>query len=302
MKQHRILRGFTIIELIVVIVVIGILATVVIVGYGSWRQNIATSNVKSDLTNLGTAMNSARNTNNGYPTSIPSSFSPSPDVNMSYQYGDASSYCVNASSKTVTSIKYYIKTGVISQGTCPDQHYDVVATNTGVAKTTCSSGTCLGRIVKLTLDPAGTSWSGTYYGSDSTYYYVTAQFSYSIIDTNNSAYNDSTTITLTPPTGSNVMVSTRYAAETLSGVRISVNPAAADSTNMYGGTFQNSLSIVLDQYNRNSSIGSSISVWFRIPKASAPATLTFPIVVNTSNMPYASMDGGYASSVTLKKV
>lgn len=300
MQQNK--NGFTIVELIIVIIVIGILAAVTIVGYGAWRTNIATSNVKSDLTGISSAMDGARNFSNTYPTSIPSSFSASPDVTATYMYGDGQSYCINAVSKKVPSVAYYLKTGTISQGSCPDQHYDVIATNAGAAKTTCSSGSCTGRIVKLTLDPAGTSWSGTYYASDSNYYYVSAHLSYSLMDTNNNSYNDSTTVTFTPDPASGVMVSTRYTADTYPGIlRISVNPAAADGTNTYGGTFQSSVSIILDQYNGNSSVGSSATIWLRIPKSNAPAIITIPVSVDSSNMPNTSMDAGYISGMSLKK-
>ena len=54
-------NGFTIIELLVVVAVIAILATVIVVSYGGWRTSINTSVVKSDLTAAATAMENGRN-------------------------------------------------------------------------------------------------------------------------------------------------------------------------------------------------------------------------------------------------
>ncbi len=102
--------GFTIIELIVVVVVIGILAAVAVVGYGSWRNSVTTSAVKSDLTQVQTAMANARNFDSGYPTSIPTSFTPSDEVTVSYVSGDAKKYCVQAISVKIPSIVYHVNT------------------------------------------------------------------------------------------------------------------------------------------------------------------------------------------------
>ncbi len=70
---HNIFRqvsGYTIIELIVVITVIGILATMVVVSYGSWRQSVTVAQLKNDLNNVKSAMESARNSGTGYITDL----------------------------------------------------------------------------------------------------------------------------------------------------------------------------------------------------------------------------------------
>ena len=104
--------GFTLVELIVVIVAIAILAGITILGYGTWRQSVAEANVRSDLTQLAAAMNSAKTWSNGYPvfaadTNFSSDavakkvFSPSDDITITYASGDAKAYCVDAISKKV---------------------------------------------------------------------------------------------------------------------------------------------------------------------------------------------------------
>lgn len=103
------------------IIVIGILAAVTIIGYGAWRQNVAEAQVKSDLTNVGTAMEEARNTGNAYPTSLPAGFSASDTVTLTYVSGDERNYCINGRTSVEASIKFYISSdtdGKVQAGSC----------------------------------------------------------------------------------------------------------------------------------------------------------------------------------------
>ena len=68
MKQSRV--GFTVIELLVVITVIGILATIAMISYGPWQHSIADSNVRSDLLQATSAMKMYRNFSNDYPPNL----------------------------------------------------------------------------------------------------------------------------------------------------------------------------------------------------------------------------------------
>lgn len=73
-------KGFSIVELLVAVAVIGILAAVSVVAFGSWRNSVGEAEVKSELNGLASAMEDARTFTNSYPTSTPSSFSHSPNV------------------------------------------------------------------------------------------------------------------------------------------------------------------------------------------------------------------------------
>jgi prepilin-type N-terminal cleavage/methylation domain-containing protein len=109
-------RGFTIVELLVVIVVIAVLAAVVIFGYGAWRNQLATDSIKSDLTNAATAMESARNFGSGYPTDIPASYAASENSTVRYVMGDEGQFCLEGRSKVMNGIYYFIDS---SKGTEP---------------------------------------------------------------------------------------------------------------------------------------------------------------------------------------
>ncbi len=60
-------RGFTIVELLIVIVVIGILAAIVIVAYNSISRRAIESSIKADLKTAGTTLESEKTTSGSYP-------------------------------------------------------------------------------------------------------------------------------------------------------------------------------------------------------------------------------------------
>lgn len=107
-RNQRSILGFTIVELTVVMVVLGILASLVVFSIGSWRTRVATDEVKNDLTAVKTAMESVRNFSNGYPTSIPTTFDASPAVTVTYMYGNTTEYCVEAVSIKVPTVEYFL--------------------------------------------------------------------------------------------------------------------------------------------------------------------------------------------------
>lgn len=115
------LAGFSLVELLVVISTIGILATITIVGYGSWQKSITTSQLQSDLNGAATAMEDYRNFNDVYPSTLPTTFKPSDKVNLVVT-GGGSLYCIDATSTKDASLKYYIdstrSTGGAKAGTC----------------------------------------------------------------------------------------------------------------------------------------------------------------------------------------
>ncbi|HEU0266094.1 MAG TPA: type II secretion system protein [Candidatus Saccharimonadaceae bacterium] len=63
-------RAFTLIELMIVIIVIGILATIAIASYGMWRHNIAATVVENDITGASTGLASYMNFHGNYPPNL----------------------------------------------------------------------------------------------------------------------------------------------------------------------------------------------------------------------------------------
>lgn len=118
-------KGFTIVELIIVIIVIAILASITVIGYGAWRERSAKTEVMSDLNNAALAMNNYRNFNtNGQPPSSlgATGFKASPNVDVSMPINISSQFCVQASSKIKTSVVYYINSTTSKNpaiGSCP---------------------------------------------------------------------------------------------------------------------------------------------------------------------------------------
>lgn len=80
--------GFTIVEILVILTVLGILIGVTTVGYGTWQRSLSAKNIQSDLTQAASFMKSYRNFQNFYPTSLAAesgsapSFTPSPGVSV----------------------------------------------------------------------------------------------------------------------------------------------------------------------------------------------------------------------------
>lgn len=111
--------GFTIAELLIVIVVIAILAAVSIVAYRGIQDRATATALQSDLRNASTQLGIVKATDGTYPTpSLPSEVKKS--VGTDFQYSsDGSAYCLTATSNRSTTITYNISsTGSISQGAC----------------------------------------------------------------------------------------------------------------------------------------------------------------------------------------
>lgn len=113
--------GFTLVEVLVVIIVLGILLSLSYFAFNSWRDRVAESEVKSDLNGLYSGMESARNWNNGYPVltqgtlfdgnaTTKNIFTQSTNVQLIYYQGDAKMYCIDAISKVRPSISMFLNT------------------------------------------------------------------------------------------------------------------------------------------------------------------------------------------------
>jgi prepilin-type N-terminal cleavage/methylation domain-containing protein len=105
-KKSTTKTGFTLVEIIVVIAVIAIVAGIVILGYGTWRKDLAANQLKSDLKAVAGAMENARNFGTVYPSTIPTNFEASEDVTLTYVRGNGTTYCIQAVSTLDSSVLY----------------------------------------------------------------------------------------------------------------------------------------------------------------------------------------------------
>lgn len=75
--------GFTAVELIAIITIIGILATIVIISYGNWQHSVADKSVKSDVSQATSSLASYNNFKNSYPPNLAGTgFASSPSVGI----------------------------------------------------------------------------------------------------------------------------------------------------------------------------------------------------------------------------
>ena len=117
-------KGFTIIELIVVVTIIGLLAAVTVFAFGSWRSRTARTEVRNELLQASAALQNYRNFNNDYPlaAAFSSVYTPGGSVTLTYIKRAAGTYCLNGTSTADGNVKWYIDSAVndksTQSGTC----------------------------------------------------------------------------------------------------------------------------------------------------------------------------------------
>jgi uncharacterized protein (TIGR02145 family)/prepilin-type N-terminal cleavage/methylation domain-containing protein len=114
--------GFTIVELLIVIVVIAILATITTVSYNGIAKRAAIASLQSDLRQSVDQLGSLQVDNGAYP--LTASFNPntqlkhSPDTTLEYT-SDGTTYCITAASAKAQDNYYFdLSTGKPVQGKC----------------------------------------------------------------------------------------------------------------------------------------------------------------------------------------
>ncbi len=79
--RHTSQRAFTLVEILTIVAVVGVLAGLVVVGFGSWQRSQATTVVKSDVKQAVSGLASYKNFKNNYPPNLAGTgFAASKDV------------------------------------------------------------------------------------------------------------------------------------------------------------------------------------------------------------------------------
>lgn len=111
-------NGFTIVELLIVIVVIGILAAITIVSFNGVQQRAGAAVLQSDLRSAATQLEIVSIDTGSYPGNT-SELRKSEGTTFEYT-NNGSSYCLTASSQVAQASYYFDSTeGAISEGSCP---------------------------------------------------------------------------------------------------------------------------------------------------------------------------------------
>ena len=132
--------GFTIVELLIVVVVIGILAAITIVSYNGITKRATETVLKADLRNGASQLTIASAESARYPSpDLPSSIKAS--AGNTFQYtSDGATFCLTATSSTAGIPAFYIATdGAITQGTCPGHGANPIAPGTPIQTITAAN-------------------------------------------------------------------------------------------------------------------------------------------------------------------
>lgn len=114
--------GFTIVELLIVVVVIAILAAITIVVYTGIQQRTRLSTIKSEISSAAKAMEIARIETNVYPTALPPSVPRSSTTALSLSQ-TSEGFCINGNDKNNLAIqwRYESSSGNLQEGLCSGQ-------------------------------------------------------------------------------------------------------------------------------------------------------------------------------------
>lgn len=126
MHSYKNQKAFTIVELLVVIVVIGILASIGIVSYNGIQERAIAASISVDLQNVakGIELDTIQSGSHYNPTVLSKYITTEGSQSVvSYEYGDRKFFCLEAVSLRQDSIVYHIDTrnglNKIAEGECP---------------------------------------------------------------------------------------------------------------------------------------------------------------------------------------
>lgn len=113
-------RGFTIVELLIVVVVIAILAAITIVAYNGVSRSARESSIKSDLRNTATKIVAYRSEGSAYPSSLDASLRAQSAQNSLTYRTTASGFCLSGTTSASGGPVFNItEAGSVTAGACP---------------------------------------------------------------------------------------------------------------------------------------------------------------------------------------
>lgn len=159
-RTHR--PAFTIVELVIVIVVVGILAAISIVSYAAVTQNAKVKSMEGDLQTAITELNTFRSEEGHYPDDLAAlQLTPSDGVSYQYAYDSTNdAYCITAS---ISGASLYAQSGSrkVKNGGCPGHGVNGEAPVTNLATNP--------RATSFTVASDGAGWTNGRYPSNGTY-------------------------------------------------------------------------------------------------------------------------------------
>lgn len=122
-KYMNILRkkdGFTIVELLIVIVVIGILAAIITVSYAGIQKNAVSASMKTTLRSAATKMKATHVATDSYPQTFPADFKAPADMGLVLTtVSSVKEFCINITHKKYADLKFSINQNhSITEGHC----------------------------------------------------------------------------------------------------------------------------------------------------------------------------------------
>ena len=161
-------QGFTIVELLIVIVVIGILAAITIVSYNGIITRAHQSKLISDVGSAGMLMSVEQSSSGAYPSdrnTLNNGRGLQSDADITYNfYSTQSTFCISALSTHSGVDTYYVSETSLNptKGSCPQDLGPAVATVAGccvsAADEAVVTGPVSGRLACCDVKPARSSW------------------------------------------------------------------------------------------------------------------------------------------------
>lgn len=107
--------GFTLVEIMVVLVVGAIIIGVTVVSFGTWRERMAENEVKHDLSNGASSLQNQLNFESSYPNNqqaFNDIYTNSENVSLTYTLRTDGSYCLNGQSTLRSNVRLNIDSRV----------------------------------------------------------------------------------------------------------------------------------------------------------------------------------------------